>query len=208
MNVTSLTSWKSHDVVPNASSRFPLLCRRLHRRRRPICNRVRKWRHNFRIWISRDLSAPSCVSAPRIGLVPPVPHYIYMYDGMNFNNIHIYINDAFGGHLPRFQVHSPDLGMMISVIWWAMLLFKTVKGDAWYFHQYFSSIVSFHFVFVPSSPYWFLYTTRGAISHFITEPEVSDRRRDIWWRLGYNPLVNLSLSIRRVQHGINCPLKN
>jgi hypothetical protein len=27
-----------------------------------------------RIWISRDQSAPSCVSAPRIGFVSPVPH--------------------------------------------------------------------------------------------------------------------------------------
>jgi hypothetical protein len=83
MNVTSLTSWKSHDVVSNASFT------------RQICQQIRKWRHNFRdhfineygshetrvsqgmtspIALSTSPSSQSCVSAPRIGLVPPVPH--------------------------------------------------------------------------------------------------------------------------------------
>jgi hypothetical protein len=49
MNVTSLTFWKSYDVIPNASfTRHDVS---------PIA-----------------LSTPSCVSAPRIGLIPPVPH--------------------------------------------------------------------------------------------------------------------------------------
>jgi hypothetical protein len=50
MNVMSLTSWKSHDIVPNASFTFPIIA------------------------LSTSPSSPSCVSAPRIGLVLPVPH--------------------------------------------------------------------------------------------------------------------------------------
>jgi hypothetical protein len=49
MNVTSLTSWKSHDVVPNAA-------------------------------LSTAPSSPSCVSAPRSGLLPPVPHCQLLVD--------------------------------------------------------------------------------------------------------------------------------
>jgi hypothetical protein len=61
-----LTSWKSHDVVPNSQG--------MTQSATESANET--WvGMTFPIALSTSPSSPSCVSTPRIGLVPPVPHW-------------------------------------------------------------------------------------------------------------------------------------